>query len=63
MDIKGLFGKFFRTFFRRAVDSGVKAATDYASGGKSTRRSHGQAARATAKRARKAARLTRRIGR
>lgn len=64
MDIKGLLGKVFGSFVRTAVDSGVKAGEDYLNGGKPHhRKAHTTGVRAAAKKARKAARVTRKISR
>ena len=64
MDIKGLLGKVLSTFVRKAVDSGVKAGEEYLNDGKPARRkAAATSVRATAKKARKAARVTRKISR
>ena len=61
MDIKGLLGKVFGTFVRTAVDSGVKAGEDYLK--PHHRKGHTTGVRAAAKKARKAASVTRKISR
>lgn len=61
MDIKGLLGKVFGTFVKTAVDSGVKAGEEYLN--PHHRKSRTTGVRAAAKKARKAARVTRKISR
>lgn len=71
MDLNQIWNLFLRTVLRRGMNWGINKGIDYASGKRGAGRAQGQGgdnaqarqARDMAKRARKAAQLTRRIGR